>query len=71
MILLLEYGMTKYDFENKEIPLVMIGHNKDFFNQKNFKKFLSIVKKKYHNSVRFNTFFGYSNFLNGEKLCER
>jgi len=29
--------------EKLEIPLVMIGHSKDFFNDKNFEKFIKTV----------------------------
>ena len=58
MIKFLNIGIENYDIINNEIPLVMIGHTKNFFNQKNFKEFLSITKKKYIEKgvARFTTF---------------
>ncbi|MGQ4892552.1 MAG: hypothetical protein ACP6IP_08700 [Candidatus Njordarchaeia archaeon] len=56
MIKMLDYAIEHYDYENYEIPLVMIGHTKDFFNDKNFDKFIKTVVNKYKKTVRFTTF---------------
>lgn len=39
---------------NKPIPIVMIGHAKDFWNDKHFDKFLNIVKMD--KNIKFSTF---------------
>jgi len=58
MIHFLDIALKKYNYKELEIPLVMIGHTKDFFNKRNFEKFLEIVGKKYasHNIAQFTTF---------------
>jgi hypothetical protein len=58
MINFLEKAICKYNYEKYEIPLVMIGHTKDFFNNKNLEKFLEISTKEYVNKgiARFTTF---------------
>jgi len=58
MIEYLDYAMEIYDYENNEIPLVMIGHTKDFFNEYNLDKFIRYTKKHYVDKkiARFSTF---------------
>ncbi|AFL95038.1 hypothetical protein CL1_0833 [Thermococcus cleftensis] len=56
MIKMLDYAIEHYDYENYEIPLVMIGHTKDFFNDKNLEKFIKTVLDEYKSTVRFSTF---------------
>jgi len=54
----LEQAIKTYDYKRYEIPLVMIGHTKDFFNDKNFIKFLQAATREYVNKgiARFTTF---------------
>ncbi len=63
MIKFLDQAIAKYDYLNNEISLVMIGHTKDFFNQRNFEKFLREVtgSTRYEGIVRFSKF---SDFVN-------
>lgn len=58
MIKFLKKAIEDYDYEKYEIPLVMIGHTKDFFNKENFKKFLNLAQRDYVNNgiARFTTF---------------
>lgn len=58
MINFLKVAIDNFDIINNEIPLVMIGHTKDFFNQKNLREFLKITKKNYVEKgvARFTTF---------------
>jgi len=65
MMSFLEFAIKTYNHENYEIPLVMIGHTKDFFNDKNFEKFLKISKEKYENDhiLRFTTFADFKNII--------
>ena len=57
-----DFTMTKYlkkaikrKFNDKKsIPIVMIGHTKDFWNDKSFNKFLNIAKK--NKNIKFSTF---------------
>jgi len=44
MLRYLNLGMRKYNHQKYEIPLIMISHSKDFFNEKNLDKFLMTVK---------------------------
>lgn len=62
MLKLLDVAMQRYDYCAYDVPLVMIGHSKDFFNTRNFHTFLKIVKKRYCNSgaAVFTTLFEYS-----------
>jgi len=62
MINYLEYAIRKYDYRKYEIPLVMIGHTKDFFNDKNFEKFLEITTREYvpKGIARFTTFRNFA-----------
>lgn len=39
-----------------DTPVVMLGHCKDFWNDKNLEKFLSTIKTRYHKCVQFSTF---------------
>jgi len=48
-----------YDFESREIPLIMIGHTKDFFNPRGLKQFLD--KARLIDFVKFTTL---AEFLN-------
>lgn len=59
MIYFLLKAMEIYDWQNYDIPLVMIGHSKDFFNDRNLALFLEKVKEL--NNVKFTTF---NNFIN-------
>lgn len=61
MIEYLEFAIKKFDYKNHEIPLIMIGHSKDFFNDKNFEKFLEITKEMYIDKgiARFTTIRNY------------
>jgi hypothetical protein len=65
MIRFLQNSINMYDYEKYEIPLVMIGHTKDFFNSKNFEKFLIETNKKYVNKgiVKFSTFDEFSKLV--------
>jgi len=58
MLKMLEEGLSRYDWENREVPLVMIGHSKDFFNVKELKNFIKITQDRFvkKNTVRFSTF---------------
>jgi len=58
MLKMLEEGLSRYDWENNEVPLVMIGHSKDFFNVKELKKFVKLTHERFvkKNAVRFSTF---------------
>jgi len=53
MIQFLEEAMNRYNYTDYEVPLIMIGHSKDFFNDREFDKFLKICKNKFSNEVRF------------------
>jgi len=53
-----EYSIAKFDFEHYEVPLIIIGHTKDFLNYRHFENFLRIVKKKYiitDSNIKFST----------------
>jgi len=54
----LDLAKERYDHKEHEVPLVMIGHTKDFFNRKNFERFLKMVKNS-ENQVRFETMNGF------------
>jgi len=51
----LEEGKKRYDFENYEVPLVMIGHTKDFFNCNHFSEFLKILNQNRQDNIKFTT----------------
>ncbi|NJE42904.1 hypothetical protein [Thermococcus sp. GR6] len=57
MINMLDHAINHYNYQENEIPLIMIGHTKDFFNDHNFRRFLEVVNQKYvpQNIVRFTT----------------
>jgi len=65
MMRFLEYAIKTYDYENYEIPLVMIGHTKDFFNDKNFEKFIKTTKERYESDdiSRFTTFADFNKII--------
>lgn len=63
----LEYGIRRYSSCTNNVPLVMIGHTKDFFNEKNLRKFFREVKKVYQNTVTFSTFKEFSKYLEVER----
>jgi len=52
----LESGKKRYDYHNFEVPLVMIGHTKNFFNKRNLEKFLIKIKSGKIDNIRFSTF---------------
>ncbi|MBE8540570.1 hypothetical protein [Geoglobus acetivorans] len=56
MVGMLDHALNVYDTAENEVPVVAIGHTKDFFNSSNFKKFLEIVTRDYSHAVRFTTF---------------
>ena len=58
MLAFLDYAVKKYNHQDCEVPLVMIGHTKDFFNERNFEQFLELATKKYVDKgiARFSTF---------------
>jgi len=59
MIEYLELGKKRYDYHNFEVPLVMIGHTKNFFNERNLEKFLIDVKAREGDCACFTTFDNY------------
>ncbi|MCK4852460.1 MAG: hypothetical protein KAS86_05020 [Candidatus Omnitrophica bacterium] len=61
MVEFLEAGLRRYDHRNNEVPLVMIGHSKDFLSDREFERFLRITAKRYLPSgdVKFSTFQGF------------
>ena len=61
MLKFLEYGMRRYDHVRYEVPLIMISHSKDFFNEKHLERFLFTVNKHYirRGQVRFSTLQGF------------
>jgi len=63
----LTIAMNKYNYKTFEVPLIMIGHSKDFFNSKNLDIFFNNITNdsiKYEN-VRF---ISLSKFINNEIL---
>lgn len=57
MLRFLDLGMKRYDHQKYQVPLVMISHSKDFFNDKNLENFFSTVKDRHlmMGDVRFST----------------
>ena len=55
MIEFLKIALRNYDYLQYEIPLIMIGHSKDFFNSREFEKFLREVQSStnFLNKVKF------------------
>ena len=49
----------KYDWKEKEIPLIMIGHSKDFFFKRDLDKFIANLVNDEDESVRFNTLLDF------------
>lgn len=49
MLKFLDDAMARYDHVNHNVPLIMIGHSKDFFNSNNLDRFLKVTKNKYCN----------------------
>ena len=56
MIHFLEIGIQKYKNNEKDVPLVMIGHSKDFFNRRAFEIFLKYCSNKYSKHIKFSSF---------------
>lgn len=58
MLAFLEEGFHRFDHKKHNVPLVMIGHSKDFLNDKEFAKFLRVVTEKYlvAGNIGFSTF---------------
>jgi len=58
MLEFLDCAVKKFNYQDCEVPLVMIGHTKDFFNERNFERFLELVSQKYVDNgiARFSTF---------------
>ncbi|GAB6163780.1 hypothetical protein JCM12298_29400 [Desulfothermus naphthae] len=61
MIYFLFKAMEFYDWQNCDVPLVMISHSKDFFNSRNLIYFLEQVKKI--NNIKFVTFNSFIDIL--------
>lgn len=61
MIKFLEVALEKFNYNELEIPLVMVGHSKDFFYPEELSTFLSMVKnnKDYNDIVKFTTFTNF------------
>ena len=57
MLKFLKIGIERYNYKDKEVPLVMIGHTKDIFRAEEIDKFLKLTKEKYVSKgiVRFST----------------
>lgn len=57
MLKFLDDAMARYDYINQHVPLIMIGHSKDFFNSKNLDCFFKIARNKYcdDKSIVFST----------------
>ncbi len=72
MIHFLDLALKKYNYKDLEIPLVMIGHTKDFFNKRNFGMFLETVEKKYvsRDIVQFTTFRDFLNIVDRGEYYE-
>ncbi|MBI9016864.1 MAG: hypothetical protein JEZ07_06335 [Phycisphaerae bacterium] len=64
MLSTLKEIVNNNDHKNKIIPLMMIGHCKDFWNDKNLDKFLSQVSKM-TSTVKFSTFADTINEITG------
>jgi len=54
---------SKFD-ENKDIPLVMIGHTKDFFNGYGFIRFVKLINKNERKTARFSTMREFNEIIN-------
>lgn len=61
MIELLRIGLSRYDSDNYEVPLILIGHSKDLFKVQELDKFLKVVNKEFVSKgiVRFTTFANF------------
>ncbi len=60
------FALKKYSKAKVDIPIVLIGHSKDFhLNSKNLERFLNIVNNKYKGKVCFNTISGFFKGKNG------
>lgn len=55
MLKYLDAGRDRYDHHGYEVPLIMIGHTKDFFNQGNFDRFLKNIREDMGDEIRFQT----------------
>ena len=54
--------------EEKLIPIIMIGHSKDFFDEKPLDRFLSFLCKKYKGKIQFSTLSEVVNNIINHKL---
>ncbi|SCY73684.1 hypothetical protein [Desulfoluna spongiiphila] len=65
MLIFLDEAEKKYNYAKNEIPLVMISHSKDFFNESNFEKFLSKVNTEYcrKGKIKFTTFNDFNKLI--------
>jgi len=59
MMKYLELGKKRYDYNEFEVPLVMIGHTKDFFNEGSFEGFLKKIERKNSKVIEFETLEGF------------
>ena len=66
MVGMLDHALNVYDTAENEVPVVAIGHTKDFFNSGNFRRFLEVAVRDYSHAVRFTTFSEFvKNALSG------
>jgi len=65
MLNYLDYAMTRYDYMNQNVPLIMIGHSKDFFNSKNLDYFFKIAKNRHcgNKAIIFSTMSKFCELL--------
>lgn len=65
MIKELKYIIDDSGLEDDSIgtPVVMLGHSKDFWNDRNVENFLKYVKNEYTENVRFGTFAELTNTI--------
>jgi len=63
IIQFLDIAKKRYDYQNKEIPLVMIGHTKNFFVKKDLDQFLNYVTTHRSDEIRFRSMNDYINIF--------
>ncbi len=61
MMKYIELGKNRYDYNEFEVPLVMIGHTKDFFNEGSFERFLKKIERKNSKVMGFETLEEFGN----------
>ena len=64
MISFLDFAINFFQHKGIHFPLVMIGHSKDFFNEKEFENFVKKVKTEYSDVCNFSTFSKFLEFIN-------